>query len=284
MESRPRRVRGDVPRTGRLDESVQVSVESVGLGAAPPDGLQPRPEFQGAAGGLSGERQGVANRAADVQRRGRQHDSLERPLPALPPVRLQDEDARRRGRGLAARLRRPRAAFRAERPDDGNSGRPRRHRVPAEDGAPDAAHPARRRRDGDGARLRQARLALVAVRFGYPDDRLRRALRLQQLRSLRRGLQPKGEGVDRRDVLAQGDGAGRARSDSLPRPRDHRRPRRQGGRGAVLRRGRRRSGAEGEGGRSRLQRRGNAAPAAELGLDALPERAGELVRARGQKT
>ena len=101
---------------------------------------------------------------ADVQRRRRQHDPLERPLPALPPLGLPRPLARRRRRRLAADLRRAGAVLRPERPHD-RRRRPDRRPVPAAAlAAPDAADPARPARRDDGARLRPPRLALVAVR------------------------------------------------------------------------------------------------------------------------
>src|SRR5262249_4088671 len=74
----------------------------------------------------------LADRAAHVQRRGRQHDPLERPLPPLPPVRLPRAEPRRRRRRLAHRLRDARAVLRPERPHDGRGGgRPRAPPPPA---------------------------------------------------------------------------------------------------------------------------------------------------------
>ena len=65
--------------------------------------LNAEPERARACPGLPGQRRRVAIRAADVQRGGREHDPLERPLPALPPLRLSRAEPRRRRRRLADR-------------------------------------------------------------------------------------------------------------------------------------------------------------------------------------
>ena len=113
---------------------------------------------------LPGQRQRLGVQPADVQCGRRQHPPLERPFPALPPLRLPRALARWRGRRLAADLRRAGAVLRPQRPDDRRLRDQRRPGAPAALAPPDAADPARPARRDDRAGLRPARLALVAVR------------------------------------------------------------------------------------------------------------------------
>ena len=165
---------------------------------------------------------GSPHRAAHVQRRRRQHDTLERPLPAHAPVRFPRQDAGRRRRRLAALLLRPGAVLRPERPDDRRGGGNRRPCQPAKVAAPDPAGA-----DGQGRReghrgLRQPRLALVALRQRRAYRAVRRQGALQQLRPVRHRLLPQGEGQQRRQLLAQGDRQGRGARDRRQGARDHR--------------------------------------------------------------
>src|SRR5262249_22581512 len=80
---------------------------------------------------LSGQRQRVRHRAADVQRGRRQHHPLDGACAALPPLRFQGQDPRRRGRRLADDLRRSRAVLRPERRLDGLLVHRRRSSEPA---------------------------------------------------------------------------------------------------------------------------------------------------------
>ena len=205
-----------------MDRPFPVPSHADGLGDPPPDRLQCKPQQQGTSRGLSRQRFRLRNRAADVQRRRRQHDPLERPLPALSSVRLPYQDPRRRRRRLAADIRRPRALLRHQRPHHGRRGHDGRHRLPAQVRAPDPAAPARTPGQGHGPGIRQARLALVALGRHHPDRPLRRTRRLQQLRTVRHRLHSPRQGFHRRHILAQGAGARRA--DSRPTAESERSP------------------------------------------------------------
>ena len=249
------------------------------LGAASPHRLERRAQRAAAPPGLSGQRRGLADRAADVQRRGRQHDPLERPLPALPPLGLPREEPRRRGRRLADRLRHAGAVLRPERPHDGRGRGHRRPRLSPEVAAADAADPARHARGDDGPGLRSPRLALVAVGQRHPHARLRRPPRLHQLRPVRPRLPDRGEGEHRHHLLAQGAGLRRAaprRTPACARSRSARTGAPTGRstttRGAPLR-------AEGARGGPGRQRDRHAAAPAELALGAVSRRAGQPERA-----
>ena len=120
-----------VPGTGRLDGPGAVPEYGRGLGAKTLRRFLPEPELARPARGLPGQRQRVADLGIELQRGRRQHHPLRRTLPALPPFGLPRQDARRRRRRLADRLRDPRALVRAKRSDDGHRrprGRPRRIR------------------------------------------------------------------------------------------------------------------------------------------------------------
>ena len=107
--------------------------------------------------------------------------------------------------------------------------------------APDAADPARAARRDDGARLRPARLALVAVRHRHHHGAVQRPAGLQQLRPVRPRLPDRRALQRRRDLLAAGAAARRRAADPLPRPRDHRGRAGPGARRPLLRRSRARS-------------------------------------------
>ena len=134
-----------MPRAGRLGRPARAPALAGRLGAPPPHRLERRAQRAAAPAGLSGQRRGLADLAADVQRRRRQHDPLERSLPAVPPVGLPGAQPRRSGRRLAHRLRHAGAVLRSERPHDGRG----RHRP--------AIPPIRRSRHGRRRRSRSTR-------------------------------------------------------------------------------------------------------------------------------
>ena len=137
------------------------------------DLLSQRPQ---AAGGLPDHHRRRRSRVhGHVERRRRQHRALGGSFPAPASVRLPRAPARRRRRGLADRVRRPGALLRPQRRQHRRVGLDRRSRQPAALAATDAAPAARPLRGSAGARLREAGLALVALRQRHPLARLRRA-------------------------------------------------------------------------------------------------------------
>ena len=136
-----------VPGARRLGQPADAAALPARLGAAPPHRLQRRSERARPSRRLPRQRRRLDVQPADVQRRRRQHDPLERPLPALPSLRLPGALARRRRRRLAADLRRAGAVLRPQRPHDRRlRGRP-------------ATRPSRRARRARPRRSRSGRSA-----------------------------------------------------------------------------------------------------------------------------
>ena len=96
---------------------------------------------------------------------------VHRALPAPPSVGLQGEDARRRGRRLARRLRHAGVVLCRERPHDGRRGPRGRPGLPASHAA-DAAAAARQDRQALRRGNEQAGLALVALGLRDRHDRV----------------------------------------------------------------------------------------------------------------
>src|SRR5947208_4810967 len=273
LAARRCRHRRRVSGAGRLGRRARVSALARRLGAPPAYRLERRAERAPAPSRLSGQRPGLRDLAAHVQRGRREHDPLERALPAVPALGLSGEEPRRRGRRLADRLRDARAVLRPERSHDGRGRNHRRPRVSAEVATPDAADPARHARAHDRRRLRAARLALVALGQRHPHARLRWPARLRELRPLRSRLSDRSQGEHGHHVLAQGPRGGRAPGHARSRARDHARPGRARRRGDLLRSRGTGTRAEGARGRPGRQRHRHAAAPAELTLGALPRRA-----------
>ena len=171
---------------------------------APARRLRPQPQRARPARGLSGQRQRLADRRLDVQRRRRQHHPLRRALPALPPVGLPRQDARRRRRRLAARLPAPGAVLRRQRAHDGRVGTGRRSGVSAEGGAAAAGGARQARRDaGRGASIGSAgtggRRTARSPRRSYEG----RAA-VHQRRHVSARLRAGGQGQHRHHLLAGG--------------------------------------------------------------------------------
>ena len=124
----------------------------------------------------------------------------------------------------------------------------------------------------------QAWLALVAVGLRDRDDRVRRAGAVHQSGALHARLRPGCEGEHRHHLLAACDpGRGRI-APALPRAGDHHQRARHGLGRDLLRR--RWGGAVSAGGGRHpgLQRHRHAAPAAEFGVLAISQRAGQFQR------
>ena len=209
-----------LPRPGRLDESVGISEHRARLGGEILRRLVDQPEHPRPARGLSDQRRQLADQGGELQRRRRLDRDVHRALAAAASVRLQGEDARRRRRRLADRLRRAHAVLRRERPDDGRVGPVGRSAVAA-DASADAAAAARPLRSADRQGHEQARLALVAVGHDGRDDGLRGQGALHQSRPLHAGLRAGRQGLDRHHLLAARDPRRRRAQDALPRARDH---------------------------------------------------------------
>ena len=143
VASRQGRVRRRLPGAGRMDRAPRLRERQGRLGGLPPLLHEPRPERARPAPGLPSQRRRLPNRAADAQRRRRQHHTLERPLPALPPLGLQGEVARRRCRRLPDDLLGPGAVLRRERPDQRRRRYDGRPGLPGQVGASDPSHPPR---------------------------------------------------------------------------------------------------------------------------------------------
>ena len=124
----------------------------------------------------------------------------------------------------------------------------------------------------------QARLALVAVRHRRRHDRVRRPRAVHQSRPLHARLRAGRQGQHRHHLLAARPARGRGAAHALPRARNHHQRAWHGVGRDLLRR--RRGGAipAGRGGHPRLQRHRHAAPAAQLGVVALPQWPGEFQR------
>ena len=280
------RLQGGLPGAGRLGRPDDPAALQRGLGAAPADRLQRRPERPRRPRTTRSTTRDSAFSAADVQRRRRQHDPLERPLPALPPLRLPRPLARRRRRRLAARLRRAGAVLRPERPDD--------RRLPASTGDP--SQPPRSPRQtppiplgplgetmargfdklgwhwwpsdsGDHHRSRYggppapATTAAPATSAARPARASSADVTYWPL-ALRLGVELRTRCRVREITV---DEQGRARGVALLRPR------------------RRAPGAARAAGHPRRQRRRHAAPAAQLALAPLPGRPGQPQRAGRQE-
>ena len=99
---------------------------------------------------------------------------------------------------------------------------------------------------------------------------------LHQSRPLHAGLRAGRQGQHRHHLLAGGDPRRRRAAHALPGARDHARRARHGVRRDLLRRQGRGAVPAGRAGDRRLQRRRHAAPAAELAVRPLPQRAGQL--------
>ena len=141
-------------------------------------------------------------------------------LPAHASVRLQGEDARRRGGRLADRLLDAGAVFRGERPHDGRR-RPCRRSGVSRARAHLAAGAARQDRHAVRAGPQQARLALVAVRHRRRDEGVRWPRQVHQSRPLHAGLRARGEGERRHHLLAARAAGQGGAAHALPRARDH---------------------------------------------------------------
>ena len=199
--------------------------------------------------------------------------------PRLHPSDFKVRSARRRRRRLAGRLRHARAVLRRERPHDGRLG-PRRRSRPIRSISRRcrrcrSARPAQRFGTGD----EQARLALVAVGLDDRHRRLRGPRRAASIsaiarRAARRAPRPAPTSPIGRTAIRAGvelrtrcrvreitlDEHGMASGVDLLRRQ---------GRGAV---------PAGRGGDRRLQRRRHAAPAAQLGVGPLSQRARQFDR------
>ena len=193
-----------LPRPGRLDEPVGISEHRARLGGEVLRRLVDQPEHPRPARGLSDQRRQLADQGRELQRRRRLDRDVHRALAAAASHRLQGEDARRRRRRLADRLRRAHPVLRGERPDDGRIGPVRRSAVAA-DAPADAAAAARALRSADRQRHEQARLALVAVGHDGRDDGLRGQGALHQSRPLHAGLRAGRQSLDRHHLLAARD-------------------------------------------------------------------------------
>ena len=270
-----------LPGAGRLDRSREPPGHDDRVGGPSGRRLQLQSQHPRAAGGLPGQRRGLAHRGIDVQRRRWQHDPLRGALPALSPGGLRGSYARRRRRRLAHRLRTARAVLRDQRPHDGRVRPRRRSRVPAEGGAA-PARSARDPRHDAGEGLQPARLALVALRQRHRHPGVGGSCALHQRRHLSRRLPAGRQGQHRRHLLARRDPPRGHAEDAVPGARDHRRRERHGGRRDLLRRGGRRAPADGGGGGPRVQRHRHAAHPPELALATLPRWPREPQRPGGQ--
>ena len=232
-----------------------------------------------ASRGLPGDdrrRRAVEHR--HVEWRRRQHRALGGAFPSVPSSRFRRSPPRC-GRGrLADHLRRSRAVLRHQRRDDRRVGPRRRSGECAARAPHHAAAAARPVRRSAGSRLREARLALVALRQRDHFPRSRRAPRLRPPRTLQLRLPAQGEGVGRRRLLAEGDSSRRAAHDVGAGEGNHRRRRRARNRGAVLRSPRQPAAAARARGRRLLQRHRHAEPAAGVEVETLSGRPGEFDR------
>ena len=171
-----------------------------------------------------------------------------------------------------------RAVLRAERAHDGRRGSRGRSRLSPE-AAPAAARAAGAARRDGGARLRPARLALVAVGQRDRDAALRGPRALHEPRP----LSSRAARRARRPAPTSPTGPWRMRrgvelAHRLPRARDPAARGRAGGRRRLLRRGRRGAQAARRDRGARVQRHRDAAAAAQLALEAVSRRAREPQR------
>ena len=134
-----------------------------------------------------------------------------------------------------------------------------------------------------GAGLQPSGLALVAVRCGDPEPRLRRAGEVRQRRNLRSRLCNRRQGQREYNLLAGPAACGRGIADRLPGARDHARRERDGERRALSRPGGPPAAPEGRSRRSLLQRNRHAEADAALEIQALPGRHRQPQRPRGQE-
>ena len=266
-----------LPRTRRLDEPGDLSEHRPRLGGALLRRLFPEPQHPRPARGLPDQRRQLADQGRQLQRRRRRHGDVHGAFAAPASLRLPGEDARRRRRGLADRLRHAGAVLRGERPDDGGL-RPRRRSRRAAAQPADAAAAARPLRRAAGRGDEPARLALVAVRHDGRDGRLRGPGALHQSRPLHPRLRPGRQGEHRHHLLARGAARRRRVAHPLPGARDHHRRARHGSGRRLLRRGRQGAVPGGACRRARLQRCRHAAAAAEFGLRPVPERPRQFQR------
>ena len=112
---------------------------------------------------------------------------------------------------------------------------------------------------------------------------LRGPCEVHQPRPLHLGLRAGRQGEHRHHLLARRHPCRRRAAHALPGARDHHQRARHGVRRGLLRRRRRRALPAGRGGDRRLQRRRHAAPAAELGVGAVPGRPRQFQRAGRQE-
>ena len=225
-----------LPGAGRLDESARIPQHRARLGGTGVQRHEHQPQSPPARDGLSGERRQFAHLGGQLQRRGRQHDSLCRPLPALPPVRFPRPDLGRRGGRLADRLQRLGTLLRRERPHDGYFRTRRRPGLSAQAGD-DAAGADGQVRPDPGQGLQPAGLALVALRHRHRHPAVRRPGPVHQSRRLRQRLRPGREGEHGHHLLAPRRARRRGSADSLPGTRNRGERRRHGLRRGLLRRG-----------------------------------------------
>ena len=193
-----RGLQGRLPRAGRLEPARRLHGRQATVGAGPPQAVAPQPQHpRQTQADYPIDDADSPRRAADVQRRRRQHASSTPRTGRALPVGLPGPDARRRRRRLAVHLRGPRAVLRPRSTHDigvsGLAGDPayRRRRTPSRCRRCRSARPA----CASARAHEQARLALVAG-AATPSPRAPYATRpaCQQVRRLRVGLPRRRQG------------------------------------------------------------------------------------------
>ena len=174
--------------------------------------------------GLPGQRQRLADRSLDVQRRRRQHDPVRRALPALSPVGLPGAARSTASPTTGRSTTRARAVLRRQRSHDGRLGSGRRSRVSAE-----GRCRCRRCRSASWARRWRSGFDKLGWHWWPSDSAITTpgtttAARLHQRRArvcsaARRAPRPAPTSPTGRSALRQGV----TLQDALPRARDHRR-------------------------------------------------------------